>query len=115
IAVDAGTELFGEIFASDRAGGDPHHGLARRSPAPATMITQAVFLLVGVVGMTGAKAVLEPIVVARAGVGILDQQTDRGAGRAPLEPTGENAHRILLASLTHKVRAAGAASVDVGL
>jgi hypothetical protein len=61
------------------------------------------------------EAVLDLVVVARARIGVLDQQTDRGTGGASLEDAGEDAHHIGFFALAHELRGAGAAAVDVAL
>ena len=79
------------------------------------MIAKAVLLLIGVVGVARAEAILELLVVARARIGVLDQQADRRAGGAPFEHAREDAHRIALATLADEVRSAGAAPIDIAL
>ena len=102
-----------QVLARDGAGGDAHHGLARRGAPAAAIVAQAVFLLVGVVGVARAEAVLDLVVVARARVGVLDQQADRRAGGDALEHAGEDAHRVAFLALADELRGAGAAAVDV--
>src|ERR1700733_1404814 len=85
VAVDAHLEAFGQVFARNRTGRHAHHGLARRGSPAAAMIAPAVLLLIRIVGMAGTKTILQPIVVARARVGVLDQQPDRCAGGLALE------------------------------
>ena len=46
-----------EDFARDGAGGDARGGFARRGATAAAIVAHAVFFPIGVVGMTGAKAV----------------------------------------------------------
>ncbi len=63
--------------------------------------------------MSGAEAVLDFLVVARARVGVLDENADRRAGRAPFEDPGEQAHLVTLATLADEVRGAAAPPVDI--
>ena len=63
--------------------------------------------------MARAEAVLDLVVVARARVGVLDQQPDRGTGGASLEHAGEDAHHIGFLALADELRGAGATAVDV--
>ena len=43
-------------LARNRAGGDAHRGLPRRGPAAAAIVADAVFQLVGEIGMAGPEA-----------------------------------------------------------
>ena len=52
--------------------------LARRSPAAATPVADTVFLLVGLVGMSGAVAVFEKFVVFGPCIFIADEECNRG-------------------------------------
>src|SRR5580658_6198854 len=115
VAVDAHAEAPGEVAPRDRSGRYAHDRLARAGASAAAMIAQAVLLLVGVVGVSGTEAVAQLVVVARARVGILDDESDRRAGGAPLEHAREDAHLIGLAPLADEVRGAGAAAIDVRL
>src|SRR6185437_9573159 len=74
---------------------------------------QPVFLLVGVVRVPRPEAVFDLLVVARARVGVLDQEPDRRAGRVPLEEPGEDAHLIALTALADELRGAGTPPVDI--
>src|SRR5579872_827170 len=63
--------------------------------------------------MARPKAVLDLLVVARARIGILDENPDGGAGRAPLEQPRENPDLVALATLAHEMRRTGAAAIHV--
>ena len=106
-------EPLAQVFARDRARGHAHHRLARRGAAAAAIVAQAVFLLVGVVGVAGPEAVLDLLVVARALILVLDEQPDRRAGGLALEHAREDAHLVALAPLARELRGAGAAAVHV--
>src|SRR5262249_60206870 len=49
----------GHDLARDRAGGDPHRGLARRLPATAAIVANAILDVIGVVGVAGPILVLD--------------------------------------------------------
>src|ERR1700733_15115211 len=115
VAIDAYRQALGQVFACDRPSRHSHHGLARRGAAATAMIAQAVFLLVGIVGVSGAETISQAVIVARAGVAVLDQQSDWRAGGAPFEHAGQYPHLVGFAPLTHELRAAGATPVDVTL
>src|SRR5204862_4467326 len=113
VPVDAHAEARGEVAARNRARGGAHHRLARRRAPAAAVVAHAVFLLVGVVGVSGSEAILDLVVVARARVGVIDEDADRGAGRAALEHAREDAHLVGFAALTDEMRRAAAAAVDI--
>ena len=77
------------------------------------MIPEAILMLVGVVGVSGPKAVLDALVIARTRIGVLDQQSDRRTRTTAFEHAGQNAHRVALASLTDELRGARAAPIDI--
>jgi len=58
----------GQYLARDGAGRDPRGSLARRGTAAAAIIAQAVFGLIGEVGMAGTKLVLDLGIVFGASV-----------------------------------------------
>src|SRR5690606_32407699 len=66
-------------------------------------------------GVAGPEQVLQLVVVARARIRVLDQETDRRTGRAALEHAREDPHLVVLASLARELRGTGAAPVDVRL
>ena len=65
-------------------------GLARRRASAAAVVAKAVFLLVGVVGVAGTEAILDLLVVARARVGVLDQDADGRARGPAFEHAGQD-------------------------
>src|SRR5262245_4566627 len=79
--VDGGTQ----DLAGDRPGSDTHRRLARRLPAAAAIVTHAVFLEIGVVGVRGTELVLDLGIIARALIDIVDMQGDRRAGGETFE------------------------------
>ncbi len=111
----------GQHLARDRTGRDAGRGLARRRTAAAAIVAQAVFRLIGEVGMAGAELVLDLGIVLRALVGVLDQQRDRRAGRhlhaafRMRHHAGQDLHRIRLLALGGEARLAGAAAVEIAL
>jgi hypothetical protein len=111
----------GQDFSRDGAGGDAGRGFARRGATAAAVIAQAVFGLIGEVGMTGTKLVLDLGIVLGALVGILDQQRDRGAGghlHAGLRMrhhAREYFDRVGLLALGGEARLAGTAAIEVEL
>jgi hypothetical protein len=82
--------------AGDAAGGDAGRGLARRRAAAAAGVAQAVFQVVGDVGVAGAELGRDVAVVLGALVGVADHQLDRRAGGAALVGAREDLDRVLL-------------------
>src|ERR1700733_9067174 len=115
IAIDPHAQAGGQIAPRDGAGGRAHDRFAGRGASAAAVVAHAVFVLVGIVGVTGAEAVADLLVVARARIGVLDEDADRSAGRVPFKHPREDAHRIALTALADEVRGAGTAAIDVGL
>src|SRR5690606_19632990 len=115
IALDLEAQLLAQIFAGDRTGGDAHCGLTRGRAAAAAIITNPVFLVIRVVGVPGPETVLDLVIVASPLIDILDQQTDRGAGRHTLEDARKNLHGVRLAALRDEAGLAGAAAVQIFL
>src|SRR5688572_15147024 len=113
VAADREPEVLSEILARDRTGGDTHDRLARRGSAAAAIIANAVFLLIGVIGVARPKAILDLRVVAALLVDVLDEQADRRARRAPFEHAGEDLHLIRLLALRDVARAAGTAPIEI--
>src|SRR6202000_1989019 len=58
-------------LAGHSAGGEPHRGLARRGAAAAAIVAQAVFGLIGEVGVARAKLVLDVGIILGALVGVI--------------------------------------------
>src|SRR6185503_13735976 len=115
IAANLYGKLLSEILARDRAGRDAHDGLTRGRAATAAVVTNAVLLLIRVVGVAGAEAVLDLRVVAAFLIDVLDEQADRRSRRATLEDAGEDLHLIRLLPLRNMARAAGPASIEIFL
>src|SRR5690606_19373709 len=67
--------------------------------AAATIVADAVFVVVGVIRVGRTEQVLDGRVVLGLLVGIADQQTDRAAGGAPLEHAGEDLDLVRLLTL----------------
>jgi hypothetical protein len=79
------------------------------------MVADAVFQLVGQIGMAGAEARRDVAVILGALVGVLDQQRDGRAGGLPLEHAGEDAHRVGFLPLRGEFGLARPAAVQPGL
>ena len=106
-------------LAGDGAGRDPHRGLARRGPPAAAIVADAVFQVIGEVGMARPVALGDVAVVLGPLVDIVDQQRNGRAGRQSLEDAGQDAHLIGLLALGGEARLPRPAAVqkrlDVGL
>src|SRR5258706_4448502 len=119
MAANANTVALGQPFPGDGAGGNAHRGLARRLPAAAAVITNAVFLPIRVIGVARPERVGDVRVILAARILVADEQRDRRAGRAALENSGEDFDGVRLASLRDMPRSSRTAAVefmlDVGL
>ena len=111
----------GRIFARDGAGRDARRGLARRGTSAAAIIAQAVFGLIGEVGVAGTKLVLDLGIVLGALVGVLDQQRDRRsrrhlhAGLGMRHHAGQDFDRVRLLALGGEARLSGTAAIEIAL
>jgi len=111
----------GTILRANRAGRDPHRGLARRLAAAAAIVAQPVLDVISVVGVAGPVLVLDGGIVLRALVDIVDYQPDRGpggdlrAGRFIVEHARKDAHLSGSCRCVREARLAGPALVEVGL
>ena len=111
----------GQDLARDGAGGDARRGLARRRTSAAAIIAQAVFGLIGEVGMARAKLVLDLGIVLGALIGVLDQQRNRRsrrhlhAGLGMGHHAGQDLHRVRLLALGGEARLARTAAIEVVL
>ena len=79
------SETFFEVFPGDGTGRDAHCRLASRGTPTAAIIANAILLLIGVIGMTGAKLVLDGAVVLGALVLVFHNEANWRAGRFALE------------------------------
>src|SRR5215472_7328447 len=108
-------------FARDRAGGNTHGGLSRRLAAAAAIITNAVFGVVGVIGVPGPVLVLDVGIIFGTRVDVVDHERNRRPGRHLLagrlidEHAGENFHLVRLAPLGGEARLARPPLVEIGL
>src|SRR6185436_3434353 len=92
----------------DGASGDSSRGFARaRATAPA-VVAEAIFAIVGVVGVPGPIFVFDVGVVFALGVRVADQDGDAGAGGPALEDTGQDLGLVRLLTLRHDLALAGA-------
>src|SRR5690606_27154174 len=71
----------GHDLSRQRTGRDAHRGLACGGASAAAIIAQAVFDLIGVVGMAGTVAVGDLAVILGTLIDILDHHGDRRTGR----------------------------------
>ena len=115
ISMDADALPLAQVLARDGARGHAHDGLARRGTPAAAIVAKAVFLLVRIVGMPGAKAVLDLLVVARTLIFVCNHERDRRTRGLAFEYARQDAHRIGLVALTGKFRGSGAAAIDIEL
>src|SRR2546423_6202536 len=65
--------------------------------------------------MTGTKAVLDLLVVARACIRVLNENADGRAGRDTLKHTRQDSDLVALTALTHEVRRPRPAPIDIRL
>ncbi len=111
----------GDDLARHGARRNPHRGLARGLPSAAAIVAQAVFDIVGEVGVARAVFVLDVGIVLRALIDIVDEERNRRTGRhlrAALlvgENAGENSDRVGFLALRGVARLARPAAVEVGL
>ena len=117
---DVGDDLqrgaqLGEDLFRDGSGGDAADGLARGGATAALPVADAVFGLVGEVGVRGAEGGLHLAVGLGAGVLVGDVDGDGGAEGATLEDAGEDARGVGLVARGDDVALAGAAAVEIAL
>ncbi|ABU76158.1 hypothetical protein ESA_00888 [Cronobacter sakazakii ATCC BAA-894] len=92
-----------------------HGGFTRGRAPAAAIITQAIFLFVGVIGVSWTEHIFNRAVILGALIGIFNQQADAGAGGHALKHAGENFHLIRLAALRGVTGSAWAAAVEIVL
>ena len=106
-------------LAGHTAGGDAHRRLARRRPAAAAIVADAVFQLVGQVGVAWSELCGDRRVVARALIDVVDLHGDRRAGGQSVEHARQDADLVRFLALRGEARLARAAAIqprlDVGL
>ena len=107
--------LGGQVLLGDGTGGHAHGGFARRAAATPTVITDAVLVVVGVIGVGRAEGILDRRVVLGLLVGIADQQANRTAGGLALEDAGEDFHLIVFLTLRGVAAGAWLAPIEVAL
>ena len=107
------TGLLVQVFSRDRAGRNPHRGLACRRAAATTIVTDAVFLVIRVIGVAGTELVLDIAVVFRALILVFDQKTYRRACCLTLEHTGEDLHLVGLFPLRSMTRTTRPAAIEI--
>src|SRR5690606_27835377 len=97
----------------------PRGGFARRGAAAAAIVADAVFRIVGVVGVAGPILAGDLAIVLRALIDIFDHHGNRRAGGdqhvAVFQYAGKDLHFVGLAPLRHEARLARLAAVQLGL
>ena len=74
------------------------------TPPAASIITETVLLLIGVVGVPGPKSVLNLFVVARALVFVFYEQSDGRTGGLAFEYAGQDFHSVGFFALARVAR-----------
>ena len=113
--LDFDPEFDSQPLAGHSARGDAHGGLPRRGAAAPTIVANTVLFPVGVVRVPRTELPRDVIVIARPGIGVFDQQGDRGAGAAPFEHARKDLHIVRLAPLRCVPTAPGRPSLQFGL
>jgi len=98
--------------AGDGAGGDPAGGFAGGTAAAAARVAEAVFQVVGEVGVARAVGFGDGAIVLAALVGIFDLQGDWCAGGVALVGAGQDPHLVGFLALGGKFGLARAAAVQ---
>ena len=112
----ANDDLGPEDFPRDSAGCHAHRGLASRGPAAAAIVADAVFQLIGEVGMARAEAAGDIAVVLRTLIDILDRQRRSGVPVViPLEDAGQDSHLVRFLPLGGEARLTRPPPVQEGL
>src|SRR5579871_526120 len=108
-------------FTRDGACGYTHCGLACRLPAAAAIIAQAIFNVVGEVGVAGTVFILYGRIVFRALIEIVDHKRNRRASRdlrtgdLVNENAGNNPNGVRLLALRRVARLSGPSAIKIGL
>jgi hypothetical protein len=103
---------FADYQPRDSARRDPRCGFAGRTAPAAAIVAQAVFRVIGIVGVAGTIGGGDLIIVFRTLVDVLDHQADRRAGRPSLEHARQDAHRIGFLPLSREFRRARTTLVE---
>src|SRR3546814_79922 len=115
IATDDNAIALLQPLFSNGAGGNTDCGLSRTGTAATAIIANAVFLPVGVVGMTRPEGVGNIAVILAALVFIADQQGDGGTCSLAFENAGEDFNRIGFLALCNMARSTGFAAIQICL
>src|SRR5579885_3647341 len=108
-------------FTRNGACGYTHCGLACRLPAAAAIIAQAIFNVVGEVGVAGTVFILYGRIVFRALIEIVDHKRNRRASRdlrtgdLVNENAGNNPNGVRLLALRRVARLSGPSAIKIGL
>ena len=92
----------------------PRADTGRRAPT-ATMVADAVFLLIGVVGVRGTEHVAHILVVLRMLVGVAHDEADGTARRLALEDPAEQFHLIGFLSRRRDLALSGTTAIELCL
>jgi len=110
--VDAGVQRL-EDFAGHDAGGDASDRLARGSPSPALPVADAVFGLIGEIGVGRTESRLHLAVGLGTRVFVADEDSNGRAKGSALENTGQNFAAIGLFAWGDDIALAGTAAVEL--
>ena len=108
-------------LARDGACRNPHRRLARRLAAAATIIAQAIFDVVGIVGVAGPIFVFDVGIIFAALIDVVDHERNRRASGNLLaahlvqKHAGQDFDRVRFLALRGETRLAGTAPVEIGL
>ena len=104
---------FQPLFCDSASGNHRRRKSGRRSAATLG-ITNAVFLKIGVIGMTGPKRLQNISVIFAALVGVLNQQRNRRSCGFTLIDTAQNLNHVRFLALGHMATGAWTSAVKVG-
>ena len=115
VTADGGTGEVGKDLFGDGTAGDAYGGFPRRSPPAAAIVADAVFGLVGVVGVSGAVLVFDGAVVLATLVGVGNVNADGGAGGCAFKEPGKELDAVIFLARGDVARGAGFAPVEFAL
>ena len=91
------------------------HGFAGRTASAAAMVANAVFALVGEIGVGGSENVAQVVVVGGVVLGVAHEKSDGGAGGAALKDAGEKFDLIGFAAWGGEAALSRSAAVELVL
>jgi hypothetical protein len=86
-------------LAGHRAGSHAHRRLARRGAAAAAIVADAVFQLIGEIGMSGSELRRDRRIVPRTLIDVVDLHGNRRSGGYTVEHAGQDADLVRLLPL----------------